>query len=219
MKIILPGEPIAKIRPRICRNYSYDPQEKVKNAAKWQILDQMKSLGINFPIPKDFCVSVDINFYTNPPSGEENLLAWGFKDNTFKKDIDNLCKFYLDVMNKIVYEDDRQIGSLQATKSYTNDPRTEINIMKKQTISDKTKQVLCNVTPAYFLSLAKDMQILSEKMIDNTECVFEEKDFLESAYLLCKFAEDHAETLTKIKKKFPGFAKVLNEEKNKLEGL
>lgn len=219
MKIILSGEPIAKIRPRICRNYSYDPQEKLKNAAKWQILDQIKDVKKEFPI-SDCAVSITFYFYTSPRVGEENLCEWGLTENIFKKDLDNFCKFSLDVMNGIVYDDDRQVNKLTAWKKCSTNPRTEIIIMKeKQSISDKTKQVLCAFRPTLFVKMANDMKKLADQMLSNTECAFTDEDFLDTALMICEFSENYASEVTKVNKKFKGFAKVLREEKNKLEGL
>lgn len=220
MKIILPGEPVAKIRPRICKNFSYDPQEKLKNAAKFQVLDAIQNAQDKFPIPNDYAIRVGLHFFTSPRSHEENLCEWGITENIFKKDIDNLCKFYLDVMNKIVYEDDRQVNKLTCTKQCSMNPRTEIIIMKeKQTISDKTKKVLCAFSPKLFLKMAHDMGKLADQMLSNTECTFTDRDFLDTAMMICEFSENYASELTKVNKKFPGFAKLLREEKNKLESI
>ncbi|MEK6879407.1 MAG: RusA family crossover junction endodeoxyribonuclease, partial [Nanoarchaeota archaeon] len=173
MIITLPGEPIAKIRPRICRKFSYDPQEKLKNAAKFQVLDAIQKYKNYFPIAEDCAICIALHFYTAPRAHEENLCEWGITENIFKKDIDNLCKFYLDVMNKIVYEDDRQVHKLTAWKQCSMNPRTEIIIMKeKQTISDKTKKVLCAFSPKLFLKMAHDMGKLADQMLSNTECTF-----------------------------------------------
>lgn len=222
ISITLLGEPVAKIRPRICGKVSYDPQVKLKTAAKFQVLDEINQLKASFPIPKDQPVSIVLNFYTSPRSGEERLINWGVTENTFKKDLDNFCKFYLDVMNGIVYEDDRQVNELIAHKECSNNPRIEIKIMaQKKTISDMTREVLSYIPKEYFCKFAEDIEAVSTNLlfVDSNVGRQKEVDYLEAAYLLCEFAEKNAETLTKIKKKFPGFATLLKEEKNKLEGL
>ena len=49
-----------------------------------------------------------------------------------KPDIDNLVKFYMDLMNKVFYVDDSQICALATIKVYSYDdtdpPRTEVTI-------------------------------------------------------------------------------------------
>jgi Holliday junction resolvase RusA-like endonuclease len=40
------------------------------------------------------------------------------KDKISKPDIDNLCKFYLDAMNNVIFTDDSQIVQIHASKKY-----------------------------------------------------------------------------------------------------
>ena len=51
------------------------------------------------------------------------------KPHMKKPDLDNLVKFYCDISNGILYEDDAQIYSLVARKKYALEPKTEITIM------------------------------------------------------------------------------------------
>lgn len=223
ISITLPGEPVSKMRPRICKNFSYDPQVKLKKAAKFQILDQVKQLdhlNQTFPIPDCQAVSVSLIFYTSPLKFENNLIDWGITENIFKKDVDNFCKFYLDVMNGIVYADDRQVNELYCRKECSNNPRTEIKIMtQKKTISDQTREILSYIPKEYFCKFAEDIESISTNLlfVESNTGRQKEVDYLEAAYLICEFADKNAETLTKIKKKFPGFAKLLKEAKEKLE--
>jgi Holliday junction resolvase RusA-like endonuclease len=43
-------------------------------------------------------------------------------------DCDNIFKFYSDVMNTVVYDDDRQICKLNVEKRYSSIPRVEIEV-------------------------------------------------------------------------------------------
>jgi len=222
ISITLLGEPVAKMRPRICKKFSYDPQVKLKNAAKFQVLDELNQLKQTFPIPFDQPVAIFLHFYTSPRAGEESLVDWGITENVFKKDVDNFCKFYLDVMNGIVYEDDRQVNELYCRKECSNNPRIEIKIMaQKKTISDKTKEVLSYIPKEYFCKFAEEIEAVSTNLlfVDSNVGRQKEIDYLEAAYLFCEFSEKFAPILTKVNKKFAGFAKLLKEEKNKLEGI
>ncbi len=208
IKIILPGEPIAKIRPRVCRKFTYDPQDKLKTAAKFQILHFLKDQRNEHPFPAEMSIEIEINFYMTPRRGEENLPGWGIHENTSKKDIDNLAKFYLDTMNEIVYVDDKQVDSIIAKKFYDTQPRTEIYIIaKKPVIPEKVKEVLCYLSCEEFNSFAIDAQRFSTAYEMDGKI-----DPAYSAYMICEFAERHAGFLNKIKKKFPGFANILEEE-------
>lgn len=208
IRIVLPGEPVAKMRPRICKNYSFDPQEKVKNANKYQILDYLQRINFFNPYPANIPIEIEFIFHMTPKKGEELLPEWGVRENVSKKDVDNLVKFYLDVMNKIVYEDDRQIDCLISNKYYDPEPQTIILIMpRKPKVSDKVKEVISMISPDEFNAFANDIHRFSG-LYDE----FDNPDPSKAALLICEFAEKHAETLTKIKKKFPGFAKVLKDE-------
>lgn len=215
MRIILPGEPVAKIRARITKNGGYDPQSKLKLAARFQILDQINRSGEEFPIGVDYSVQLGLHFYSSYKSGEENLSLWGIHDNLQKKDLDNFCKFYLDVMNGLVYQDDSQVDFISASKKCDSEPRIEIMLTKTRSLSDKAKEVFCHITPKDFISLSDDFLALCRILEHSEKIMLTEREFLRVAFALCRFSEDHAETLTKIKKKFPGFAKVLNDEINK----
>ena len=47
---------------------------------------------------------------------------------TKKPDIDNIVKSILDAMNKIFYQDDKQVVELSVKKFYSEKPRTEVEI-------------------------------------------------------------------------------------------
>lgn len=222
IKISLPGEPVAKIRPRICKNFSYDPQDKLKIACRFQILEMLQHENVHTPYGPSMRIHLDMNFYMTPKKGEEKLPGWGITENTSKKDCDNLCKFYLDAMNGIVYADDKQVEKITAQKYYHNEPRTEITIMaKRQSISDKTKEVLSYMSVEDFISIAEDLEEVAGHImfVNQNEGKQQEIDHLSAAQIICEIAEKYAETLTKIKKKFPGYAKILSEELKKYEGL
>lgn len=211
IKIILPGEPVAKMRARVCKNFSYDPQEKIKIAHKYQIISYLQSINFYNPYPSNIPIEIEFTFYMTPKKGEEMLPEWGIRENISKKDIDNLAKFYLDVMNKIVYEDDKQINCLISNKYYDSEPRTIIHIMpKKPKVSEKVKEILSMISPEEFYAFSHDLSTFSD-LYDDLGTV----NPCKAALLICQFAEKHTEVLTKIKKKFPGFAKVIKEELSK----
>jgi Holliday junction resolvase RusA-like endonuclease len=220
--ITLPGEPVAKIRPRVCRKFTYDPQDKLKTAAKFQLLEMLQHKNFYKPYPKDFPIEIQFDFYMTPKVGEEKLPEWGITENVSKKDIDNLCKFYLDVMNEIVYADDKQVTELKAAKLYDLNPRTEIRIMARRSlVSEKTQEVLSYISKEHFIQLANDIDEVSTNLlfVGENEGTQHEVDCREAAYIFCVFAEKYASILTKVNKKFPGFAKILKEEIEKAEGL
>lgn len=115
MKYIIPGQPIPLSRPRFSKDHVYDSQKGEKFAA---------SINIKF-------WHKDKPFFLGPL----HLTITFFMQSTRKKgwhdlrpDLDNLIKFVLDVMNGIVYNDDKQVVKITAEKIYDKEPRTEITI-------------------------------------------------------------------------------------------
>lgn len=152
MRIVIPGDPIAKMRARHSRakNFirTYDPQSKEKNICKLKLKNAIKeALNGN---DKDLVLDVskisraedfDVSFYFYmeiPESNsikEKNLKAWGVIPHNKKPDISNMIKFYEDCANEILFHDDSMISSGKYFKCYSNNPRTEIHIMAKKDFS------------------------------------------------------------------------------------
>lgn len=206
IKITLPGEPISKDRPRFSRFGTYDPQKPQKQAAKFQVIDQLKKYP-RLPFPAGIPIEIDMTFYYSIPTGMENIHSWGLLDHTKKPDYDNNEKWILDVLSGIVYEDDRQVCKAQAKKEYSENPRTEIEIMPKNPkCSDQVKEVLSMISVSRLTEISCELAYIADQI--HVEDIV---DFEEVAFLILEFAEKHAETLKKINKKFPGLAKVLKE--------
>lgn len=207
IKITLPGDPIAKARPRFSRKGTYDPQSPQKHAAKFQVLSQVKR--DNLPFPKDIAIEIELDFFFSIPKGQENIFQWGFLDHISKPDYDNCEKFMLDVLSGIIYEDDKQVVQSTTKKHYDENPRTEIYIVpKKSNASDQVKEVLSIISPDYFCELSTELAYIADSRPGQFAL---EPNFERIVFLICEFAEKHADNLKKINKKFPGLAKVLNE--------
>ena len=81
-------------------------------------------------------IMITLHFYFPRPKGHfgtgrnsDRLKASAPVLHTKKPDIDNLEKFVLDSLNKVMWKDDSQVFSVVKSKSYTlQDPRTEIKI-------------------------------------------------------------------------------------------
>lgn len=203
------------MRPRFSIKGTYDPQKVQMNAAKWHILSQIKR--DNLPFPPDIAIEIEFNFYFSCPKDKINMLHWGIMDHVQKPDTDNLVKFYADILNGIVYHDDKQTVQMVASKFYSENPRTEINIVaKKPDCSDQVKEVLSLVPPCEISSISDILSCIAEWCDKNENpCHLSEKgyvDYDEVAFLILELAEKHADNLKKINKKFPGLAKVLKEK-------
>jgi Holliday junction resolvase RusA-like endonuclease len=130
MKIIIPGKPIAKKRPRFARRgkfvTTYNDQETEEGKVLWEIRQQRKDKRFKGPLFIDIWFGMPIP--KNTPKKRLQAILDGKEPHIKKPDLDNLIKFYLDVMNQEVFEDDKQIYSIWATKGYADNPRTEIRI-------------------------------------------------------------------------------------------
>lgn len=128
MKFEIEGIPVAKIRHRTLKcGRSYDPKEKEK--ILWKTLVRKEWLKFTSGMLKNQPLYVKLYFGMPIPKSlskrKRSSLYW----HTKKPDADNLAKFILDVMNGIVYEDDKDVCWLFMKKVYTTRPRVEIEIL------------------------------------------------------------------------------------------
>lgn len=127
LHITIPGKPIAKQRARKKKhNVWYNPQSDIMNQIKLLIKNQLPD---NFKmIPKGNPVKLDFMFFFNPIKSQKKINE--FDPYIKKPDIDNLSKFILDIMSKIVFYDDNQCYCQGAEKRYTlKNARTEVEII------------------------------------------------------------------------------------------
>lgn len=145
MRIIIPGNPIPKIRARIFtrkkRSIAYDPQQKEKTNATNKIIYELNQAlmsrdveivqeALNLTRAESF--RVDWSFYMpipkSFPKSKRMALLGDSVPHTCKPDVSNLIKFYEDCANKVLYLDDAQICKGTFEKVYSENPRTVINI-------------------------------------------------------------------------------------------
>jgi len=124
MIIIIPGRPVAKARPRFARRgkfvTTYNDQQTEEGKVLFEIQKQWQTS------PRTGPVVIEFGFYMPRPKGHygtgKNAGKLKMSAPVYpvvKPDIDNLIKFYLDCMNGVVFEDDRQIIRCHASKLYS----------------------------------------------------------------------------------------------------
>lgn len=133
INLIISGQPQAKQRSRKggAGNW-YNPQEDGMNTVKRLIKDQLTEDFIT--IPKNIPVAVNVYWFIMP---SKTMATKKFIDliknddipHLIKPDIDNLKKYILDCMSKIVFQDDCQVWTELNNKYWSNNPRTEIEII------------------------------------------------------------------------------------------
>lgn len=133
LKIIIPDNPQAKQRSRKGRSGKwYNPQsdemEVVKRIIKQQLPENFKM------IPKDIPIIGNVYWFIEPSKSKANkkfidLIQNDDIPHIQKPDRDNLDKYGLDCMSKIVFADDCQVYGGEIYKFWSMKPRTEIEII------------------------------------------------------------------------------------------
>jgi len=135
------GSPVPQQRPRFARQGKftncYDPLEKIKEGCKWQLKSQYREDPLEIPL------SLDIIFFMPIPNSLSSIkkrqMTNGLIGHIKKPDLDNLQKFALDCLNKLVFKDDSQVCEIRAKKIYSNNPRTLIRIFP---LADEKRNLL-----------------------------------------------------------------------------
>ncbi len=132
IRFIIPGEPVAKGRPRVTKWGTYTP-EKTKN---YEALVRELFILKHGQAPLDGELKVDIKVYFKIPKStskkKKELMVAGEIRPTKKPDLDNVMKCITDALNELAYQDDKQIVSASIEKFYSEEPRAEIEISKIQ---------------------------------------------------------------------------------------
>ncbi|MCE5319428.1 MAG: RusA family crossover junction endodeoxyribonuclease [Parachlamydia sp.] len=124
----LKGDPIPWKRPG--RNNKtgaiYDQQKFEKEQLRWLLKSRYREEPLKVPVEVQFTFYMPIPKSTSGPRRRDML--YGVLKHMSKPDCDNMCKFYLDVMNETIYEDDSQVFKLSMQKLYATEPCTLIEI-------------------------------------------------------------------------------------------
>ena len=110
--------PEPKGRPRFTRTgHAYTPKKTSDFEKKiaWMAKARLQSCGIVKPIQS--AIELEATFFLAKPKSVKN------RDYpVVKPDLDNLLKAVLDALNGILYEDDKQIVRIVASKAYAESP-------------------------------------------------------------------------------------------------
>ena len=126
------GDPQGKARPRFTRQgRAYTP---AKTAGYEAEIRQMAAAAMGSSEPLETPVSVFCYVTLPIPSSTPKKRLSAFLDGSErplkKPDLDNVAKAFLDAMNGVVYQDDKQVVSLHCTKVYGTVP--SVNILVKE---------------------------------------------------------------------------------------
>jgi len=130
IKLTIPGEPVAKARPRVTKTgHAYTPKATVdyENWIKCCYIESKNKLGFKMLSEP---IRAEIECYFPIPKGfsrvkREKALKGEIRPCK-KPDVDNLAKSILDALNNLAYDDDKQVVELEIVKFYSDEPRTEV---------------------------------------------------------------------------------------------
>lgn len=207
IQLYLPGNPIPKARARTVRRgsfvHTYDPQAQTKQSIKNELEAQIQAKndgGLPLPIfGKDIAIEASFCFFMPYP---KDINHWIESYHLKKPDLDNVCKFYLDCLTGLAFHDDTQIISINAYKIYSDNPRTEINLMEKNTkeLHPSINKILLNFSKDDVQKLHALTSYLHQKTASfNFDCDAEEWA-TSSAQIIKEIADRFSQKLAKIKR-------------------
>lgn len=183
MKFVIPGIPQPLHRHRTCtRNgitFQYDPSKKYKQFVSEHIKKELNRLSKSHSLPPVgyFEVNMVFHFPTNDSDSKavKNEKLWGVLCPT-TVDIDNCYKNYADAANGILYHDDSMIIKGTFEKRFSENPRTEIEIIsRKKVMNQNAQEILKLFSPNELKELlqdAKKIALFSEKSMEDVEGLF-----------------------------------------------
>lgn len=121
------GDPVGKMRAGRRGRCSYDPQEKLKEGYKWQVRSQYREEPLRQPVAIEAIFMMPIPKSTSKV--KQRAMLNGTYHHIVKPDVDNILKFYLDVLNNLVVKDDNQVVEVRARKIYSSKPGVHLRII------------------------------------------------------------------------------------------
>lgn len=207
IELFIPIVPTAQGRPRIVsingHASAYDPHRKEKELFRRNVKANLQAAN-----PFSCAISIEITFCLPIPKSytatKKNLARWNALPHTKKGDIDNYCKFLLDSLNGIAYEDDSQIVSLISKKVYSDMPGTKVSIRPHYELEEHQKHLLSLLSPEDIKSIMESLKKLSD--VYNLEHSNENIDTLELMRIADTFgfiSKRYSKTFAQIAKKWP----------------
>ncbi len=124
--LVILGDPVAqngwkmRILPAFTssRPILYDPNGHQKNKLRDIIQKELQQLGESIPIFKNTSLHMNVSFH--------------IRGNASKKDVDNMAKFLLDILEKAIYDNDKWIFDLHLKKTSDLSAKTTISITQAE---------------------------------------------------------------------------------------
>lgn len=207
MRIVIPGPPIAKSRPKFSTRggypRAYDPQAKQMHALAVILRQEIHKNDLK--VPTSLPIEVAFSFYLPLPDSasepKRNEKLWNL-DQCHKPDLDNLIKTW-DFANQILWDDDRQIVKLTAKKLYSENPCTIIEIKYINICMDKDVKKVTNLfSPEEMNDFYCELQVMANA-IGQMQSYIQEDQYLflpPAAKEIIEFARKNSKKLAKLAK-------------------
>jgi Holliday junction resolvase RusA-like endonuclease len=133
MKLIIPGEPTGKARPRVTKQgITYTPAKTVNYETLVKELYYVAHGSKR--LEGEITARITAYFSIPKSASKKNRAAMlsGQIRPTKKPDGDNLAKIILDSLNSIAYKDDSQVVELTVSKYYGDSPRVEVELIETE---------------------------------------------------------------------------------------
>ncbi|MCO6541583.1 MAG: RusA family crossover junction endodeoxyribonuclease [Lactobacillus sp.] len=136
MKLVINKIPLSQSRPRFSRrggvSKAYDTK-KIHDYKQMIAWIYREKYGFH-KLPKGAPLRVTVTFYREIQKSISKAEHQKRLENKImpivKPDIDNYIKAVLDGLNGVAFADDNQIVEIHAKKLYSNNPRTEIEVIE-----------------------------------------------------------------------------------------
>ncbi len=215
MRIVIPGEPIAKARPKFSSYGSfvktYDPQSKLAKAMKGSLgisvkLDLPNDFEDYFRLPLYVSLAYHMPIAKSDSATLRNAKLWGFEKPNHKPDLDNLIKWTADIANGILWHDDAQIVQLAASQEYSDSPCTiiEVNLIHKVNMIKEHENVFKTFSPTDlcdFINSVRSVYMRTPMLDKEDPLKLAPEELAATANVLIEFANKWSDKLRKIKGK------------------
>lgn len=128
IKLIIPGPPCAKQRPKVYGRHAVTPEKTVNYETLVKQLYIVGNYGKQLEGPLEMKV---VAYFPIPQSKSKKVKEAMLKGKirpTCRPDVDNLFKIVADALNGLAYRDDSQIVRATVEKMYSTEPCVEVEI-------------------------------------------------------------------------------------------
>jgi len=148
--LTIPGEPVAKGRPRFSRRHgrAFTPAatRKAEETLAGRLMALVASQGYHSAgeeLPLRGAVRLEVTFDLPVPASwaawkREAALA-GHVKPVARPDCDNYLKLFLDAANGVLWTDDSQVVEVTVRKRYGEQPCTEVRMLQMTSVATKAE--------------------------------------------------------------------------------